>query len=97
MFFVVVLRQSRLGYLNRLAGKIDPLVYAGRDSHPPDESFGIENVVVVAGGYDESDDEARLLVRFEQREILGGAHLYGDGAQRVYDRRSKRHERQRRW
>jgi len=64
------------------------------------ESHGHKNLKNVEAsdepGNDESDDEARLLVGLEQRQVLGSAHLYGDGAQRIHDCGSKRHERQRR-
>ena len=38
----------------------------------------------------------RLLVGAEEREVLRRAHLHGDGAERVHDRRAQRHQRQRR-
>ena len=52
---------------------------------------------MIAGGDYETDNQPRLLVGLEEREVLRRAHLHGDGAERVHDRGSKRHERQRRW
>ena len=83
--------------LNRLARQVDPLVDASRDPNPADESLRIEHVIVVARRDDESYDQPGLLVRLEQGKILRSPHLHRDGAQRVHDCRSKRHERQRRW
>jgi len=83
--------------LNRLPGKIDALVHTRGDSNPPHESLRVQHVVVIARRDYESDDQPRLLVGLEQREVLRRAHLHGDSAERVHDRGSKRHERQRRW
>ncbi len=66
--------------LNGLAGKIDALVHPRRDSNSPHESLGVEHVVVITSGDHEADDQPRLLVRFEERQVLGRAHLHGDCA-----------------
>ena len=82
--------------LDGVARQVDALVHAGGDADPADELLGVDRLVVVAAGDDEGDDETGLLVGAEQREVLRGAHLHGDGAERVDDRRPERHERQRR-
>jgi hypothetical protein len=82
--------------LHRVARQVDALVHARRHAHAPDELAGLDRLVVVAVRHDERDDEARLLVGAQQRQVLRSAHLHGDGAQRVDDRRAQRHQRQRR-
>jgi hypothetical protein len=57
-----VIRRSPCSDLHRVARKVDPLVDARRDSHPPDELRGVDRLVVVAAGDDERHHEPGLLV-----------------------------------
>jgi hypothetical protein len=79
--------------LDGVTGQIDPLVHARRDPHSTDELSGLHRFVVVAAGDDQSDDEPGFLVRTQQREVLRRAHLHGDGAERIDDRRAQSHQR----
>ena len=88
--------QSLQRDLHRVAGQIDSLVHARRDADASEESLGVDRLVVIATRDDQRDDQSRLVVRAEQREILGRPHLHGDRTQRVDDRGAKRHQRQRR-
>ncbi len=58
----------------------------------PDRVLG-----VLAQGDGEGDERARFGVRPEQGEIVGGAHLNGDGAVRKDDRRAEREQGELRW
>ena len=82
--------------LHRIAGQVDPLVHARRHADPADEPLGVDGVVMIPAGDHERHDEAGLVIGAEQREILRRAHLHGDGAERIHDSGSKRHERERR-
>ena len=82
--------------LDRIAGQVDPFVHPGGHAHASDEVVRIDRVVPVAGGDHQRHDQPGLLVRTEQREVLGGAHLHGDRPQRVHDRGAQRHQGQRR-
>ena len=79
--------------LHGVARQVDSLMHAGRDADPPDELLGVDRLIVIPTRDDERDDEARLLVGPQQREILRRPHLHGDGAQRIDDGRPQRHER----
>ena len=80
--------------LDRVARKVDPLVHARRHADAADERAGIDRLVVIAAGDDQANDEAGFVVRTDDRQILRSAHLDGDRAERVDDRRPQRHERQ---
>ena len=62
--------QSLQRDLDRLAGKIDSLVHARGDADATYEPLGVEHVIMVSARDHQPDDEARLLVRLEQRQIL---------------------------
>ena len=82
--------------LDRVARQVDALVDAGGHADTTDEIMGIDRVIPVAGGDDQGDDQAGLLVRAQQREVLRGAHLHRDRPQRIHDRGAQRHQGQRR-
>ena len=81
--------------LDRIAGQVDPLVYAGGYADASNEVVRIDGVVPIICGDDQGDDDASVFVRTEQREILWGAHLHCDRSQRVYDRGTQCHQGQR--
>ena len=83
--------------LHCIARQIDSLVYPGRHANPSYKTLGIENIVVIAARHYQPNDQSRLLVGFEQRQVFGSAHLHGNRAKRINNGRSKRHQRQRRW
>jgi hypothetical protein len=70
-------------------------VYAGGYADASNEVVRIDGVVPIICGDDQGDDDASVLVRTEQREILWGAHLHCDRSQRVYDRGTQCHQGQR--
>jgi hypothetical protein len=82
--------------LYSVARQIDALVHAGGHAHASEKPVRVDRLVVVAARHHQRDNEAGLLVRPEQRQILRRAHLNRDGTQRVHDRGSQCHERQRR-
>ena len=72
--------------LHRVARQIDPLVHARRDADASQETLRVDRLVVIAIGDDEGHDQAWLLMRAQQRQVFGGAHLDRDRTQGVDDR-----------
>jgi hypothetical protein len=79
--------------LDGLAGEVDALVHARGDADAADELVRVDRLVVVARGDDEGDDEPRILVVAQEREVLRGPHLHRDRAERIHDRGAERHQR----
>ena len=77
------------------AGKTTLLYTLAGLERPERGLVRIDGVVPIICGDDQGDDDASVLVRTEQREILWGAHLHCDRSQRVYDRGTQRHQGQR--
>lgn len=82
--------------LHGLAREIDSLMHSRSHAHTSDEFPVLDGLVVIAMGDYEGDNEPGLVVRAQQGQIFGRAHLHGDGAERVDNGRAERHERQRR-
>src|SRR5688500_14343842 len=82
--------------LDGLARKIDALVHASGNSDAAYESVEIHWLIVVTSCDDERDDRTRTLVLLQQGKVLRRAHLHCNRAEGIDDRRSQRHQRQRR-
>ena len=89
--------QSLQRDLHGVARKVDPLVHSRGDADLPDEAVEIRLVVLIARGDHQRDDEPRVGVRAQHRQILRRPHLHGDRPQRIHDRRAQRHQRQAGW
>ena len=83
--------------LNGVSWQVDTLVDACGDADSADKSVRVQHIVVIAACHDQSNDQTSLLVGLEECQVFGRAHLHGDGAERIDDGGSKRHQWQRRW
>ena len=85
--------QPLQGDLDRVTGKVDSLMDPSGHANPSDKLAIVNRIIDVTRCDHEGDDQSGIFVRAQQREILRGAHLYGDRAERIDDGRAQRHER----
>ncbi len=79
-------------HLDRLGARAAAILHAREHAHPRLEPCRILRIVAERHG--EQHQGAGLRMRAQQGEVVGGAHLHGDGAVGKDDRRAERQERQ---
>ena len=81
-------REAFQRHLDRLGARAAAILHAREHAHPRLEPCRILRIVAERHG--EQHQGAGLRVRAQQREVVGGAHLHGDGAVGKDDRRAER-------
>ena len=83
------------GNLYRVARQVNALVHPGGHPNAANEMMWINGLVSIGGGHDQRHNQSRFLMRTQEGQIFGRAHLYGDRSQREDDGGAQRHQRER--